>query len=958
MLRNNISKKQLAYVIGKLGITIALTSLLSLAVQANSGTWQSPGVYQFTADATGKYEVIVEGAAGGYDEAIRTATYTDNLGKVHDYAYNLGYLGHGGRIAGYYNMTEGQTVYIAVGGQGGKNSGGYNGGGAGANNSWGGGGASCVYTAKRGDGQLQNYAEYKNEIVAVAGGGGGMGTGWKNTTNATFLCGSGYSYGDQGQAITYNGEADFSDRGNLATPGSTNTQGYAFGKGQACRGIYNMGYGGGGGSGMMGGYAGVDGRGGGAAGAGYYGKLYSTFGSAIQSLEYNGKVSIKYVGAVQQTIIIDPNNGGQFNGVSQVKQYQGQANQNFWLGDPQPKSGYEFLYWIKTTNTGVQSTVAKGGRNVQYDWQTTTYKAVWKAPLTLTATNVGTGMVQLYLNEPDDFNKYYRIKKQTDNRNWSYISDTSSWIENKSGSGNISSTQQQQCVPGNWSFSVRAGCGGRTYSNQAVGAGATAGGSTVIEKTTTVYWIMGGTVYDSNSGGSNGGGSGGNWNGGGGGGASNLSINQYKPLSQTSDSNIWLAAGGGGGYGGKSNDQFWNSWCPGGGGIWSGGNPVGCQVYGYGAQQSGGGQLGGSWGQGGNGSGEGGGGGGGRYGGGGGGQQDQYKSGGGGGSGKIALSSGQASSPFYTRDVFSSSGSWSYNDKKTQYPLLTSTDFTDQAAPNIPLNKGITYNNSKIQINYLQNGDNGTLTYFKAWQYNSDDNQLLRESNTIQIYYKQGVRGYRYKIQSNSQDTATNSDNWTESTVYETTGQAETRYLHVAAVDWKGNIGPTLHIYIPNSVAINYYKNNQSATGVDGQQQLIGYAKTDKIKTTKELGIALANNRFKFWTTAQNGTGTKYLESEQVTYSTLVQRHGYQFNLYANWEPTYVLYIDPNGGSWYDGNDIKRSGGAQATSDFSLSATKKTYQSKVQFRMGHGDIKTIQDAIRLGYNFKGWSIKI
>ena len=80
---------------------------MSLAVQANSGTWQSPGVYQFTADTTGKYEVIVEGAAGGYDEAIRKATYTDNLGKVHDYAYNLAYLGHGGRIAGYYNMTAG-----------------------------------------------------------------------------------------------------------------------------------------------------------------------------------------------------------------------------------------------------------------------------------------------------------------------------------------------------------------------------------------------------------------------------------------------------------------------------------------------------------------------------------------------------------------------------------------------------------------------------------------------------------------------------------------------------------------------------------------------------------------------------------------------------------------------------------------------------------------------------------
>ena len=378
-----------------------MTGLLSLTVQANSGTWQSPGFYQFTADTTGKYEIVVEGAAGGYDEAIRGATYTDYSGVVHDYAYGLGYIGHGGRIAGYYNMTAGQTVYITVGGQGGQNRGGYNGGGAGANGSWGGGGASCVYNTQRGGGQLQAYKDYVNEIVAVAGGGGGLGTGWRNTTNATFLTGSGFSYGDQGQAITYNGPDNFAQKNNMAVPGSTNTQGYAFGLGQTCRGIYNMGYGGGGGSGMMGGYAGVDGR------------------------------------------------GGYFNSTGDVRQYTGQANSSFWLGDPQPKSGYEFLHWIKTDNTGNTSIVPRGGRNVQYDWQTTTYKAVWKAPLTLTADNVGSGMIQLYVNEPDDFNKYYRIKKQTDNVNWSYISDTSSWIQNNSGSGNIYSTQQQQCVPGN-----------------------------------------------------------------------------------------------------------------------------------------------------------------------------------------------------------------------------------------------------------------------------------------------------------------------------------------------------------------------------------------------------------------------------------------------------------------------------------------------------------------------------
>ena len=784
-----------------------------------------------------------------------------------------------------------------------------------------------------------------------------MGTGWRNTTNATFLTGSGFSYGDQGQAITYNGPDNFSSQNNMAVPHSTNSQGYAFGQGQTCRGIYNMGYGGGGGSGMYGGYAGVDGRGGGAAGAGYYGKTYGWFGGGTQSLEYDGRVEIKYVGAVQQAIVIDPNNGGQFNGVSEVKQYTGQANSDFWLGDPQPKSGYEFLYWIKTTNTGAKSTIAKGGRTVQYDWQTTTYKAVWKAPLTLTADNVGTGMVQLYINEPDEFNKYYRIKKQTDNANWQYINDTSSWISDTNKSGNVNSNTSQNMIAGNWWFSIRGGCGGRNYGNQPVGAGGTSKGSTVADTTKTIYWVIGGNGGDSGSkaGGYNGGGSGGGSGGAGGGGGCNINVNQYNGISQTSRSNFMLVASGGGGTGRSWDDAYWNSHGGGGGGVQYGQDSIGQTDGGRGAQQSGGGWYNGSYGQGGYGNGQGGGGGAGLYGGGGG--SGEYTCGGG-GSGLEALQGGGNAAPYYTREPFQASGSWTYSDKKTSYPLLTQSDFTDQAAPNIPLDNGISYQNNKIQVNYIHNGDNGTLTYFKAWQYNSDDGQLLRESNVVQLYYKQGVRGYRYKVQSSNQYNVTNSDTFTEQTVYETTGQSETRYLHVAAVDWKGNIGPTLHIYIPNSVAINYYKNSQSATGTDGQLQLVAYGKTERIKTVKDLGIKLVNNRFKFWTTNQNGTGTKYLENEQVQYNTLVQRHGYKLNLYANWEPTYVLYIDPNGGSWYDGYDIKRSSGAQVTQDFQLAATKQTYNNKIQFRMGHGDIKTIQDAIKLGYNFRGWSIKI
>lgn len=93
--------------------------------------------------------------------------------------------GKGGYASGYKFLTKGTTLYIAVGGQGGTpikekvTSGGYNGGGDAEwdhhddDVSGAGGGATHIAISKQGDGQLFNYETHKDDVLLVAGGGGG-----------------------------------------------------------------------------------------------------------------------------------------------------------------------------------------------------------------------------------------------------------------------------------------------------------------------------------------------------------------------------------------------------------------------------------------------------------------------------------------------------------------------------------------------------------------------------------------------------------------------------------------------------------------------------------------------------------------------------------------------------------------------------------------------------------------
>ncbi len=219
--------------------TVASSSVM--AVGDTMGFNYTGSVQSFTAPAAGLYMLEVYGGQGG-----------------NEYAGS----GCGGYSKGYVALEEGQTLYICVGGQGGSancntnydngtqivTAGGYNGGG----NSYmliqnyftwycngAGGGATHIATTNRG--VLSNYANYKDEVLIVAGGGSGG--YWSH--------GSSWTAGNVGGGL--------SGGANSQGQSATQTSGYAFGQGSNGTSVYSSysgGYrlGAGGGGGWYGGY--------------------------------------------------------------------------------------------------------------------------------------------------------------------------------------------------------------------------------------------------------------------------------------------------------------------------------------------------------------------------------------------------------------------------------------------------------------------------------------------------------------------------------------------------------------------------------------------------------------------------------------------------------------------------------------------------------------------------------
>ena len=138
-------------------------------VEQNESFGYTGGVQTFTPQYTGFYFIEAWGAAGGKDATNG---------------------GAGGYVKAHIYLEQGKTIYISCGGKGqdrlymnkiqDSTVGGWNGGarpGWNASNASGysgaGGGATSITTTLRGNGELINYANHKDEVIMVAGGGAG-----------------------------------------------------------------------------------------------------------------------------------------------------------------------------------------------------------------------------------------------------------------------------------------------------------------------------------------------------------------------------------------------------------------------------------------------------------------------------------------------------------------------------------------------------------------------------------------------------------------------------------------------------------------------------------------------------------------------------------------------------------------------------------------------------------------
>lgn len=100
------------------------------------------------------------------------------------------------------------------------------------------------------------------------------------------------------------------------------------------------------------------------------------------------------------------------------------------------------------------------------------------------------------------------------------------------------------------------------------------------------------------------------------------------------------------------------------------------------------------------------------------------------------------------------------------------------------------------RITVAEPEDFGTTYYHKAESYESGTVKKLATSNVTENTLVSGVAGYRYFVSNSKSGTVTASHNGTSVNWVDVGMTDYVQYLHIAAVDVAGNIGPTIHIEI------------------------------------------------------------------------------------------------------------------------------------------------------------------
>lgn len=261
-------------------------------------------------------------------------------------------------------------------------------------------------------------------------------------------------------------------------------------------------------------------------------------------------------------------------------------------------------------------------------------------------------------------------------------------------------------------------------------------------------------------------------------------------------------------------------------------------------------------------------------------------------------------------------------------------NFYDKAAPNIPFNGVIERNTSGTTvITWDRPNDNGSKYNLRVRRF-ATVNGAVVDTKYQDLYVETGVAYYKWYIDPDSYgdviqryNQAANKGEVNVEKLDNVAVGYDGQYFHVAAVDHAGNIGPTATWKIPAVAYLRYDKNASNATPESMPDTAIRFGQSGEVA---ESIFTRPHYIFASWNTKPDGTGTQYNAGEEISYDFIIKTGQNVLMLYAQWDPLYILTIDPNGGLW------------------SGLANKQT------FEMAQQTTKMINDGTRIGYNFKGW----
>lgn len=691
---------------------------------------------------------------------------------------------------------------------------------------------------------------------------------------------------------------------------------------------------------MQGGYYGS-----GAGGSGYINDTIVYDASTVLGTAPfgNGTANISYVEPIKSTLTINTNGGGSIDGKTGLVEIVHNAGETIEVNPPMPDEGYEFIGWEVTLgNFDVNS------KTYTYTFEDAVIKALWKAPLRIVKNTLNNDILNLEWNQNDTFEKEYRIFESADGTTYhpiNLLENLGTIVGASNINWSFKNSQQTYTIPvdGTYILSATGGAGATGYSTSTRGNGGSATGTTFLEKGTVLYIHTGGAGSGASGGYNGGGSSSGSYYGGGGGGATHIATasGQLSTLSSKKDS-ILLVAGGGGGSGGASvagqghiqsgsGGKGGNSMTSGTRGSYTSSayNPL-CG-YGGGAGTTSKGGSGGS--QGGSyttqnhdayyRSGSGGGGGAGYYGGGGGGAGSiddktshfgflkgnpggtgSFGKGGNGGAGiynhgwHSGSGGGGGGGSSYVKNTLRNTSIQNSTNSGNGYaslkPIETFAPFSnnrgtirlyDTKSPNTPSNGQIVSSNAtQMTIQWDTPDDNGNTYYHKIISFNKSTSEKMNEIETGRSDYVSGVKGFYYYIDNSSSGNATINNTFTANPFVTINKPSKTSYLHIAAIDYAGNISSTYTYKIPSvaNYTVKHYKMD-----LDGN-----YVLEDTIVDTAAIGtnITPAVKAYEGFTSPKAITKTVTADGKTIV------EYYYERNKYP------VIYIDKTP----DGKEIGR----------------------------------------------------